>query len=579
MANQEIALIFYEMAKYYQMNDTPFKPQAYEKAAMTLESMAEDVGEIYKKGGIKELKKFPGIGESMAEKIEEYLKTGRIKEIEKFRKKIPANINELTSIEGVGPKMAKLLYKKLKITNIQGLEKAAREGKIKSLAGFREKTERNILQGIAFIKRSQGRFLLGQIYPVVEEICEKLRELPELEEISPAGSVRRMRETIGDVDLLAVSRNPKKIMDFFCTLPGILKILGKGETKSSIRLKRGFDVDLRVVPRESYGSALQYFTGSKEHNIVTRKIAIDKGLKLNEYGIFRERKRIAGRTEKEVYKALGMSYVDPEIRENQGEIEASQKSFKSKQKLPRLIGYGDILGDLHVHSNWDGGADSIEKLAEEAIKMGYEYLGISDHTKFLAIEHGLDERQLEKRGEEIKKINEKFRKKNIDFRVLAGCEANIMADGSIDISDEALEKLDYVIAGVHSQLRMPREEMTKRIIRAMENPHVDMISHPTGRLIQRREEYQIDLEEILRVAKKTGTVLEINSFPDRLDLKDINIRKAKSAGVKMVINTDSHHFNQMSYMKYGIAQARRGWLEKKDVINVWPVENFLESLK
>ena len=593
MKNQEIAKIFYEIADYLEMEGVAFKPYAYQKAAITLETLEEDVEEIYKKGGIKALEEIPGVGESIALKIEEYLKTGRIKGYEKLKKKTPINLEEIIAVEGMGPKKAKVLYQKLGIRNLKDLEKTARAHKIASLFGFGEKTEKNILEGIAFLKRSKGRFLLGEILPKVKEVYEKFKSLKEVEKIDPAGSVRRMKETIGDVDFLVISKNPEKVMDFFVSLPGVIKIWGKGTTKASIRMKEGFDMDIRVVPDRSYGSALQYFTGSKEHNIATRKIAIDRGFKLSEYGLFRGSKMIAGADEKEIYQKLGMEWIPPEMRENQGEIEAA-----SERKLPKIIGYKDIKGDLHCHSKWDGGANSIEEIAEAAMKMDYQYIGIADHTKFLRIEHGLDEKKLELQKKEIEKLNSKFRIRpqpisnglgrpaliqgrwrNSKFRILQGCEANILSDGLIDIKDEALKKLDFVIAGIHSNFKMEKSKMTERIIRAMKNPNVDIISHPTGRILKRRDEYQIDFDKILRAAKETGTILEINSFPERLDLNAENIRRAKEAGVKMVINTDSHHKDQLRFIEFGIAQARRGWAEKEDIINTQPLEKLLKLFK
>ncbi len=574
MNNQEIAKIFYEIAIYLEMQDVAFKPQAYEKAAVNIETLPQDAKEIYKKEGIDGLKKIGGVGQGLAEKIVEFLETGKIKEYEAMRKKMPVNIEELTSVEGIGPKTVKELYKRLKIKNLKDLEKAAKAGKIRDIPNFGLKTEQNILQGIEFLKRSRGRFLLGEILPIVYEITSRMKKLKEVKHVSEAGSIRRRKETIGDIDILATGSDAKKIIDYFVATPGVIKIWGQGPTKASVRLDRGFDVDLRVLPEKQFGSALQYFTGSKEHNIILRKFAIDKGLKLNEYGLFRGPKMISGQNEKEVYKALGLSYVEPELRENTGEIEAALKG-----KLPKIIGYDDILGDLHCHSDWDGGANSIEEVAEAAMKMDYQYVGIADHTKFLRIEHGLDERQLASQRKEIDKINSRFQILDSRFRVLQGCEANIMPDGSIDIKDDALAKLDFVIAGLHSQFKMPKEKMTERIIEAMRNPHVDIISHPTGRILQRRDEYEIDFDKILKAAKVTGTILEINAYPERLDLKDVNIKKAKEAGVKMVIDTDSHRKDQLYFMEYGISQARRGWCEKKDVINAWPLGKMLKMLK
>ncbi len=574
MKNQELAKIFYEIAGYLEMEGVAFKPYAYEKAALTLETLKEDVEEIYKKGGIKALKEIPGVGESIAEKIEEYLKTGKIKYYQELKKKTPVNLQELLAVEGLGPKKIKVLYEKLKIKDLKDLEKAAKSHKIAPLFGFGEKTEKNILEGIAFLKRSKGRFLLGEILPKVKEIYEKLKNLKEVEKIDVAGSVRRMKETIGDVDFLVISNQPQKVMDFFVSLPGIVKIWGKGTTKASVRLKEGFDMDIRVLSKNIYGAGLQYFTGSKEHNIALRKIAIDKGFKLSEYGLFKGAKMIAGKSEEEIYKKLGMDWIPPELRENQGEIEMALE-----KRLPKIIDYNDIKGDLHIHSKWSGGSDSIEEIAEIAQKMGYQYVGIADHTKFLRIEHGLDEKRLAQQRKEIEKLNLKFKAQNSKFRILQGCEANILPDGSIDISDDTLKKLDFVIAGIHSSFKMEKEKMTQRIIKVMKNPNVDIISHPTGRIIQRRDEYQIDFEKILKIAKETKTILEINSYPERLDLNDQNIRRAKEMGVKMVINTDAHYKDQMRFIEYGIAQARRGWAEKQDIINTQPLDKLLKFFK
>jgi len=582
MINSILAKIFYEIALYLEMEDVPFKPQAYESAAMALEGLSEDVVEIYKRGGEKAIEKIPGVGKSIAEKIIEYIKTGKIKYYEDFKKKIPVNIGELTSIEGVGPKMVRDLWKYLKIKNIEELEKAAREGKIRNLPNFGEKTEQNIIEGIEFLKRSKGRFLLSEILPQAREIEKALSSLKEVEQISVAGSVRRMKETIGDLDFLITigggkekqENSAKKIMDFFVSLPGVTKIWGKGTTRSSVRMEGGFDVDLRILAKKSFGSALQYFTGSKEHNIKTRTIALEKDLKLNEYGVFKGKRMVAGWNELGVYKAIGLPWIAPELRENRGEIEIALKG-----KLPKIIGYNDILGDLHVHCNWNGGANSIEVLAKEAMKLGYQYIGIADHTKFLRIENGLDEKQIEQRNKEIDKINQKLENRNLKFKILKGCEANILDDGKVDINDKTLAKLDFVIAGVHSRFKMPREKMTERIIRAMKNPNIDIISHPTGRILKKRDEYQIDFDKILKVAKETKTILEINAWPQRLDLCDTNIKKAKEMGVKMIINTDSHQKDQLYFMEYGISQARRGWAEKDDIINTLPLDKLKNFFK
>jgi len=574
MKNQELAKIFNEIADYLEMENVAFKPFAYQRAASSIESLEEDAEKIYQQGGITALEKIPGVGKSIAEKIEEYLKTGRIKSYDDLKKKMPIDLEEIIAVEGVGPKKTKVLYQKLGIKNLKELEKAAKGHKIAPLFGFGEKTEKNILEGIAFLKKSKGRFLLGDILPEVKEILDRLKTLKEIEQISVAGSVRRMKETIGDVDILITTRNPKKVMDFFVSLPGKTKVWLRGPTKSSIRMKQGFDVDLRVVQNKSYGSALQYFTGSKEHNIATRRLAIEKGLKLNEYGVFQGKRMIAGWNEAGVYRVLGLPWMEPELREDQGEIEKGLR-----KELPKIIGYDEIKGDLHCHSDWDGGENSIEEMAKAGMEMGYEYIGIADHTKYLKIEHGLDEKKLSRQRKEIDELNEKFKKENKKFRILQGCETNILADGSTDIKDEDLKKLDYVIAGVHSATKMGRADMTGRMIKAIKNPNIDIVSHPTGRILKKRDEYLIDFEKILRAVKENNKILEINSQPVRLDLNDQKIRMAKETGVKMIINTDSHHKDQMKLIGLGIAQARRGWAEKEDIINTQPIEKLIKFFK
>jgi len=580
MVNQQIAKIFYDLASYLEMEEVAFKPQAYEKAGIALEALEEDIKDVYQKGGLKALEEIPGVGKSIAEKIEEYIKTGKIKYYQDFKKRLPIKLDEIIPVEGMGPKKAKVLYEKLGIKTLKDLEKAAKTHKISSLFGFGGKSEKNILDGIKFLKREKGRFLLGEVFPIVKEVSEKLKRIKGVERVDSVGSIRRMKETIGDVDFLVAVKGSKgsasakasadAVADFFVSLPGVIKIWGKGKTKASVRMEEGFDMDIRVLPKRSYGAALQYFTGSKEHNIVLRKLAIEKGLKLSEYGLFRGPKMITSETEEGIYKALDLEWIPSEIRENQGEIEAAQKG-----NLPKLIDYTDIKGDLHCHTNWSKKEyPSIEEIIEVAEKMNYQYIGISDHTKFLRIENGLNEKQLLSQRKKIENLN-----RNSEIKILQGCEANILGDGRLDIEDEVLAQLDYVIAGVHSQMKISKKEMTERIIKAMRNPNVDIISHPTGRLIKRRDEYEIDFDKILRVAKETGTILEINSCPERLDLKDTNIRKAKEVGVKMVINTDSHHTDHMRFIEYGVSQARRGWAEKEDIINTQPLEKLLSFFK
>ena len=577
MTNQEIAKILYEISEYLAMEDVPFKPRAYEKAAIVINDLEEEISEIYKKEGIKGIEKIPAVGKGIAKVIEELLRTGKTKEHEQLKKKTPVNLGELTAVEGIGPKMIKKLYKELGVRNLKDLEKAAKTGKIRPLRDFGEKTEQNILKGIEFLKRSGNRFVLGFIMPDVREIEERLRKLPGVKKVITAGSIRRMKETIGDGDILATvssSRAGREVMDFFTSMPEVIHIYSKGPTRSSVRLKNNMDFDLRVVSEESFGAALQYFTGNKDHNIVLRKIAIDKGLKLNEYGVFRGRKQIAGKTEEEVYKVLGLKWVEPELREDTGEIEASLND-----NLPKLIKYNDLKGDLQIQTRWSDGANSIEEYAQEAIKLGLEYIVITDHTVSLGIAGGLDEKELEKQGREIDKLNTKYKLQNTKFKILKGAEVNILKDGRLDIKDEALKKLDVVAIAVHSGFKIPKKEMTERIVKAMKNPNADILFHPTGRVINKRPPYEVDIEKIIRTAKETKTVLEINAYPNRLDLKDEHARMAKQAGVKLSIDSDSHTIGHLHYLEFGVSQARRAWVEKKDVINVWPVEKMLKMLK
>lgn len=574
--NLELAKIFLEMAEYLRIKEVAFKPQAYERASLSLESLDTDIGTIYQKGGIKALEEITGIGKNLAAKIEEYLKTGQVKEYRRFKKELPVDLAGLTSVEGIGPKMVAQLYQQLKIKTVTDLERAALAGKIKNLPHFGVKSEQNILQSLGFLKKSQGRFLLGEIWPPIAEIIAGIKKIKGVKQLNPAGSLRRKKETIGDADILAVALNPQKVMDYFCSMKGVEKVWAHGLSRSSVRLQQGFDVDLRIIDVKSYGAALQYFTGSKEHNVKLRQLAIEQGLKLNEYGLFRGAKMMAGATEESIYQALGLAYLEPELREDQGEIELA---LHHPQDLPELIPYGSLKGDLHIHCNWDGGVDSIEELALSAMALGYQYIGLADHTHFLKIEHGLNESQLSQRNKEIEKVNAKLKQSKQNLRVLAGCEANIMADGSLDISDQALARQDFVIAGVHSQLKMNQAEMSQRLIKAMSNKHVDIIAHPTGRLIKQRDEFAIDFDQMLKAAKDTKTVLEINASPWRLDLKDSYIKRAKASGVKMAINSDSHQKDQLAQIEYGLAQARRGWLTKADVINAWPADKMFSFLK
>ncbi len=570
MSNQELVRILYEMAALLEIKEVAFKPQAYERAAYSIEALGEDVDEIYKKGGLKALEDIPGVGQGIAERIEEYIKTGRIADHDKLKKSFPVDIGGLMAIEGVGPKMVKKLYQKLGIKNARGLEAAAKAGKLEKLEGLGEKSEQKILKSIGFLQQSQGRFILGFILPTVRKIVDSLRTLPEVKRAEFAGSIRRMQETVGDLDILVISNKPAKVMDFFVKMPEVQEVIAKGPTKTSVRLKIGMDADVRVLPPESFGAALQYFTGDKYHNIALREIAIKKGYKLNEYGLFKGKKLIAGKTEDEIYKKLGMGLMEPELRTNHGEIEAALAG-----KLPKLIGYDDLKGDLQVQTDWTDGENSIKEMAEAAKKQGLEYILITDHTKSLAMTGGLDEKKILKQMAEIDKVQKQVN----GIKILKGSEVNMNKDGTLDIDDETLAKLDVVGAAVHSNFNMLEADMTARIIRAMENPNVDIIFHPTGRIIKRREPYKVDMDEVIKAAKKTKTVLEIDAYPDRLDLKDEHVRKAVEEGVKLAIDSDAHSAGHFKFLEFGIAQARRGWAEKKDVINTRSWQEMLELLK
>jgi len=568
--NKEIAVILYEIGEYLGIKGIQFKPRAYEKAGYSVENLEEEVSEIYKKGGLKAVEDIPGVGVSIAKKIEELIKTGHLKYYEKLKKSLPVKIGELSSIEGVGPKMIFKLYKKLKVKNINDLEKAAKIGKIAKIAGLGKKTEEKILKGIEFLRKSGNRFILGSILPQARLIEDRLRNLKEVDRAAIAGSIRRMQETIGDLDILVTSEKPEKVIDFFVSMPEIVHIYSKGNTKTMVRLKNGMDADLRVVPDKSFGAALQYFTGDKRHNITLRILAEKKKYKLNEYGLWRGKKLIAGRTEEEIYRALGMATPPPEIRTDSGEIQAALKN-----KLPKLIDYGDVKGDLQVTTDWTDGENSIEEMALVAQEIGLEYIAITDHTKSLAMTGGADEKKLLKQIAEIDRIQKKFTK----IKVLKGAEVNILKDGSLDIKDKVLARLDVVGIAVHSHFNLPRSEQTKRIVKAMRNKNADILFHPTGRLIQKRGPYDVDVEEIMKAAKETGTILEIDADPYRLDLKDEYIRKAVEAGIKLAIDADAHSKNSFHYLEYGIAQARRGWAAKNDIINTRPWPEVLKLLK
>lgn len=569
MRNFEIAAIFNEIADLLEIkNENPFRIRAYRKAAQNIESLTQDIEDIAKQDALEEI---PGIGKDLAGKIKETIATGKLKYYEKLKKQIPAVILEMMSIPSIGPKTAKLLYDKFKMKSIDQLERLAKAHKICGLPGIKEKTEENILRGIALFRKGKERMPLGVALPIATEIINKLKALPEIDKINYAGSLRRMKETIRDIDILVTSNKPERIMETFVSLPRVKEVLAHGETKSSVFLKDGIQVDIRVVEPECFGAALLYFTGSKAHNIHLRKMANEMGYKISEYGIFKQKsdRRVAGKEECDVYKVLGLTYIPPELREDTGEIEIAKE-----KKLPPLVEIKDILGDFHVHSKWSDGAHSFEELAEAAKKRGYQYIAITDHTKSLPIAGGLEEGELKKQIKEIRKINKKLK----GIALLASAEMDILSDGRLDISDDLLAQLDIVVAAIHSGFKQSKEQLTKRIINAMKNRYVHIIAHPTGRLMGTRDAYELDFEEIFKVAKDTNTALEINAFPQRLDLNDINSRWACESGVTLAIATDAHTTDQLDNMKLGIAVARRGWLGKKNLLNTLPLQALLKKI-
>jgi DNA polymerase (family 10) len=571
MRNADLARCFRDIAAYLEMDDVPFKPRAYEKASQAIESHDRPLEEVYQTGGVKALCAIPGIGKSMADKLAELIMTGRCKLHDEYRQRMPVDIAALTGVEGVGPKAVKVLYERLSVRTLEDLGAAAQAGSIRGLPHFGERSEQRILKALAFVQASGQRGLLAVVEPLVEALAATLGRVAGVERVEIAGSIRRRRETVGDADLLAVARRPPAVLDAFVTLPQVARVLGKGDTKASVKIGDGLQVDLRVVPAESFGAALMYFTGSKPHNIALREIAIKKGWKLNEYGLFRGTRRIAGRTEEEIYRRLGLAWIPPELRENQGEIEAARRGT-----LPQLIEPGDLRGDLQVQTDWTDGADSLEAMAHAAREAGNEYIAITDHTVSLAMTRGSDAAKLRRQAREIDKLNRRLD----GIRVLKGAEVNINKDGTLDIDDATLAELEVVGIAVHSHFNLTRAEMTARILRAMRNPHADILFHPTGRRLQKREPYDVDIEAVIAAAKETGTVLELDAYPDRLDLRDEHVRRAIAAGVPIVIDSDAHSVKHFPFpRRYGVDQARRGWASAADVLNTRPVDAFLAALK
>ncbi len=564
MRNAEVARLLYDISELLEIKgESTFKIRAYAKAARSIEGMTED---IEKAASGERLEEIPGVGSSIAEKIEEYLTTGRLGYYEDLKKQVPAELHELLKIPGIGPKTMQFLHRELGITGVEELEKAARDHRLRRLSHFGETKEENIIKAIERYRQRSTRIPLGTGLPLVREIVEALEKSGFIDKIEPAGSLRRRKETIGDIDILATSRDAGAAIEAFVRLPLVKDVLGKGETKATIVTKEAIQVDLRIMESRSFGTSLQYFTGSKEHNIKLRDLARQKGYKLSEYDLeeISTGKKLYFESDDEVYRKLGLSPIPPEIREDAGEIEAALSG-----KLPRLVEHKDIKGDFHTHTDWSEGANTLPEMVEAARKLGYEYMAVTDHSKAIGIAHGLNGERLLAQIEEIRKLNERLS----DFHVFSGIEVDVKADSSLDLPDSILKQCDIVVAALHTGQGQTRREITGRLITAMENGNVDIIAHPTGRIIGEREAYDVDIEALLDAAAVTGTVLEINAYPARLDLGDVNARKAKNKGVVMAIGTDAHNAGHLGLMEFGVDVARRGWLEKKDLMNTRPVKD------
>lgn len=577
---QELSKIFFEFSYYDEMRDIPFKPRAYQLASESLNALSDDVEAAWRKGGIKALKELPGIGQSIAEKIDEYFRTGRIKEYAEIKKKFPVDIWGLSRIEGLGAKHIGELYKHLKIKNLTDLKHALAAHKLRNLPRWGEKSEEKLARGLGLMEKESGRRVLGDILPIADQIVATLSEVKGVKHCLYAGSLRRRQETVGDIDLIATTNDPERVMDAFVTLPLVQSVHEKGKTRASVRLSIGIDADLRVVPDNVYGATLQYFTGDKRHNVLLREYALSKGYSLNEYGLFRivkshERARHASplpvvcKTEEEIYKRLGMDTPPPEIRVGADEIDAARA-----HKLPSLLPYGSVKGDLQVQTDWTDGTASIEEMARAAKASGLSYMAVTDHTKALAFIHGLDEKKLAKQRAAIRDLNKKLR----GFTILTGTECDILRDGNLDLPDKALASLDFVGISIHSLFTLSRAAQTARIVKALSNPNVDCFFHPTCRLIGKREPIDFDMDEVLAAAKKYHVAMEIDCYPDRSDLRDLHVRAAVKAGVKLVIDTDAHAPEHFRFIPLGEAIARRGWASKSDILNTKSAKDLLATL-
>ncbi len=563
MRNLEISFIFNQIADLLEIQGAnPFRIRAYRRAALSVEGLTDNIETIARQCATRSI---PGIGEDLAKKITEYLATGKIEFHEQLEREIPPGLVKIVEIPSVGPKTAKEIYDRFQVQTIEDLEALCQTDKLLSVHGFKRKTVDNILRGIDIYRRRRGNYLLGRALPIASQICKYLES--SAERVAYAGSLRRMKEIVHDVDILASSRQPDETMKAFLGMALIEEVLAHGATKASVRVADDMQVDLRVVQPESWGAAMHYFTGSKAHNIRMRERAIKRGFKLNEYGLFdSNEKLVAGREEEEIFQKLGLPHIPPVLREDLGEIEAAAEG-----KLPKIIELTDIQGDLHMHTSWSDGKYTVEEMVEAARGHGYKYVAITDHSKSLGVAGGLSDEDLARHTEECRSLNAKY----ADIRILAGTEVDIRQDGSLDYRDELLSKLDFVVASVHSGFKQDRRTLTTRVVRAMQNPFVRVIGHPTGRLLGDRDPYELDFDEIMREAARTGTCLEVNANFHRLDLSDAQCRKAREMGVHVVISTDSHNYDDLLNLPYGVATAQRGWIEKERVLNARPVEEML----
>lgn len=554
--NKEVAEVFDRIADILDiLEDNRFKIRAYRNAARNLNELGDDIEAIAERN---ELAGIPGIGKDLAGKIKEYIEHDKITYYEELKEKVPEGLVALLDIQGLGPKTLAKLFKELQVKNLEDLQKAIEGERILKLEGMGQKKVQDIKRGIQILKESAERTPLGVVLPMAETLISEISKISGTEGTIAAGSLRRMKETIGDIDILTMADNGQKVIRAFTKLPFAKEVLASGDTKGSIIIQNGIQVDLRVVGPESYGAALLYFTGSKAHNVKLRTIALKKGLKINEYGIFRGDEKLAGETEKEIYRILGLDWIPPEIREDKGEIETALDG-----RLPKLVELSDIKGDVHMHSKWSDGKSSIEEMALKAKELGYEYIAITDHSPSSRIAGGLSVERLYEKKKEVEAVNKKLK----GIKILMGSEVDIKSDGSLDYPDEVLKDIDLVIASVHSGFKMDRETMTMRIVKTLQNPFVHVLGHPTGRLIGERDPYQVDIDRVIKTAKELGKAIEVNSFYLRLDLNDINVSKAVDMGVRIAISTDSHHTDHLGMMMLGVATARRGWAEKKDVLN------------